>query len=124
MNVEVTVTGQRGWVDETTRELAADMTVEGKIWFGPSMHRSSLGAELLALCTDLPHPFPSNKANAIIVTTHAHEHPEQPIFPVLTEGNHALYKSRLCQASATSMGSWEYRSGDRSNSKDRNFRRR
>jgi len=82
LNVEVTVTGQRGWVNETTKELAADMTVEGKIWFGPSMHRCSLGAELLAKCTNLPHPFPSKKANAIIVTTHAHGHPEQPIFPV------------------------------------------
>lgn len=30
LNVEVTVTGQRGWVDENTREFAADMTVEGK----------------------------------------------------------------------------------------------
>ena len=36
LNVEVTVTGQRGWVNEDNREasLAADMRVEGKIWFG------------------------------------------------------------------------------------------
>src|SRR5213075_2181214 len=33
MNVEVTVTGQRGWVNETTREMAADMKVMGQIWF-------------------------------------------------------------------------------------------
>ncbi len=35
LNVEVTVTGQRGWVNETNKELAADMTVEGQIWFSP-----------------------------------------------------------------------------------------
>jgi hypothetical protein len=58
------------------------MTVEGKIWFGPSMHRNSLGAELLDLCTNAGHPFPSKKGQAIIVTTHAPGNPEQPIFPV------------------------------------------
>ena len=36
LNVEVTVTGQRGWANETTRQIAADMTVVGKIWFSPS----------------------------------------------------------------------------------------
>ncbi|TGD96245.1 hypothetical protein [Methylobacterium nonmethylotrophicum] len=41
LNIEVTVTGQRGWVDETVEHrdydlLAADMTVTGKVWFGPS----------------------------------------------------------------------------------------
>jgi hypothetical protein len=82
LNVEVTVKGQRGWVDETNRELAADMTVEGKIWFGPSAHKSSLGERLLELCTRSGHPFPSKKANAIIVTTHKYQDPSQPIFPV------------------------------------------
>ena len=36
LNVEVTVTGQRGWVNEETRQMAADMSVVGKIWFSPS----------------------------------------------------------------------------------------
>ena len=36
LNVEVTVTGQRGWADETAKLVAADLTVEGKIWFTPS----------------------------------------------------------------------------------------
>ena len=35
LNVEVTVTGNRGWVDETTKEIAVDMGVVGKIWFAP-----------------------------------------------------------------------------------------
>jgi hypothetical protein len=41
MNVEVAVTGQRGWVNETTREMAADMKVIGQIWFSPSPTRIS-----------------------------------------------------------------------------------
>ena len=40
LNVEVTVTGQRGWADETTREMAADMSVVGKIWFTPASHQN------------------------------------------------------------------------------------
>lgn len=82
LNVEVTVTGQRGWVDETTKELAADMTVEGKIWFGPSAHKSSYGARLLSLIHAVGYPVPATKENAIVVTTHAPGNPEQPIFPV------------------------------------------
>jgi hypothetical protein len=35
LNVEVTVTAQRGWADETTKLVAADLKVEGKVWFTP-----------------------------------------------------------------------------------------
>ena len=82
MNVEVSVTGQRGWVDETTRTLAADMTVEGKIWFGPSAQQSPMVKLLWSLFADNGLPFPADKANAIRVTTHEDKHPDQPIFPV------------------------------------------
>ncbi len=82
LNVEVSVTGQRGWVDETTRELAADMTVEGKIWFTPSATQSPLVRVLWALFADSNLPFPSRKANAIRVATHLYGDPNQPIFPV------------------------------------------
>jgi hypothetical protein len=70
MNVEVTVTGQRGWVDETNRTLAADMSVVGKVWFSPSAHQKPLVKFLWQKFKNSGHPFPSNKANAIIVTTH------------------------------------------------------
>lgn len=82
LNVEVTVTGQRGWADETTKQLAADMTVEGKIWFSSSAHKTSGGAELLRLMDVLGLPIPGNKANAIIVTTHRFQDRSQPIFSV------------------------------------------
>lgn len=93
LNVEVTVTGQRGWVDEPNRTLAADMTIEAKIWFGPSAHKSSLGEKLLALCTRFSGcPFPTKKANAILVTAHKHKDPDQPIFPV-RKGETTLFES-------------------------------
>ena len=70
LNVEVTVTGQRGWADETNREVAADMTVEGTIWFSPSAHQNWFVKEAWKLVKESSLPFPSDKANAIKVTTH------------------------------------------------------
>ena len=92
MNVEVTVTGQRGWVNETTRELAADMTVEGKIWFSPSSHQNWIVRQAWDLFEKESLPFPSDKANAIQVSTHKVGHPEQPIFPVRT-GQSQLFEA-------------------------------
>lgn len=92
MNVEVTVTGQRGWVDETNKTLAADMTVEGKIWFSPSAHESPLVKLLWTLFADNGLPFPADKATAIRVTTHKDHNPLQPIFPVRT-GETPLFAS-------------------------------
>lgn len=82
MNVEVSVSGQRGWVDETTRQLAADMTVEGKIWFSNSWAQTSDYSRFLAFFTSKSLPFPSTKDNAITVTTHLPGNPDQPIFPL------------------------------------------
>ncbi|MGB0389084.1 MAG: hypothetical protein ACPGWR_30035 [Ardenticatenaceae bacterium] len=81
MNVEVTVTGQRGWVDETTREIAADMSVEGTIWFSPSSHQSELVQAGWKLFDKIGAPFPSSKENAIKVKTHKRNQESQPIFP-------------------------------------------
>jgi hypothetical protein len=92
MNVEVTVTGQRGWVDETTREMAADMTVAGAIWFSSSLHKSSIGSDLLSLIERAGYPVPADKAHAIIVTTHLPGSPAQPVFPVL-RGETTLFAS-------------------------------
>jgi hypothetical protein len=82
MNVEVTVTGQRGWVNETNKELAADMTVTGKIWFSPSAKQNFLVKMMWDKFADSDLPFPSDKANAIEVTTHRVGNPKEPIFPV------------------------------------------
>ena len=92
MNVEVSVTGQRGWVDETSRTLAADMTVEGKIWFSPSATQGPIVRLLWKLFADNGLPFPAAKKNAIRVTTHRRDAPTEPIFPVRT-GQATLFQS-------------------------------
>lgn len=92
LNVEVTVTGQRGWADETDREIAADMTVEGTIWFNPSAHQNRIVKRIWDLFKNESLPFPSDKANAIKVTTHAVGSPEQPIFSLRT-GQTTLFEA-------------------------------
>lgn len=90
LNVEVTVTGQRGWVNETKRTLAADMTVVGKIWFSPSAHQKPMVKLLWSMFKECNLPFPSSKANAIKVTTHQPGNPYKAIFPVRS-GTSALF---------------------------------
>lgn len=92
MNVEVSVTGQRGWVNETNKELAADMTVEGKIWFSPSALENWRVKLFWAFFNRLNLSFPSDKAKAIRVTTHNPGSPDQPIFP-LRKGVTTLFNS-------------------------------
>jgi len=82
LNIEVSVTGQRGWVDETTRTLAADMTVEGKIWFSPSANAGPVVTLFWTLFANTGLPFPADKANAIKVTIHKYKEPKQPIVAV------------------------------------------
>ena len=82
LNVEVTVTGQRGWANETDRELAADMTVTGKIWFTPSCCQSWWVKAMWDVFKGKQLPFPADKAHAIEVTTHKAGSPDQPIFSV------------------------------------------
>lgn len=92
INVEVTVTGQRGWVDEDTKAIAADLTVEGKVWFSPSAHQSGLVRLAWEIFSKNGHPFPSSKENAIRVNTHLPGDPSQPIFPMRKDAS-TLFKS-------------------------------
>ena len=92
INIEVTVTGQRGWVNENTKELAADLGVEGQIWFGPSAHQKPLVKLLWNLLKDSKHPFPLSKEHSIKIRTHNPENPEQHNFPLL-KGESKLFKS-------------------------------
>lgn len=82
MNVEVTVTGNRGWANEDDRSLAADMTVTGKIWFSPSAHQNKLVQLLSSHFNKNDLPFPTDKAHAIEVSTFDPGHPDRPIFPL------------------------------------------
>ncbi|HZZ26195.1 MAG TPA: hypothetical protein VFE60_28200 [Roseiarcus sp.] len=93
LNVEVTVTGQRGWADETTKLVAADLTVEGKIWFTPlTLQQNPLVRLLWRLFADSGLPFPSKKANAIKVTLHNSEDTSKSVLPGRS-GESARFKS-------------------------------
>lgn len=80
LNVEVSVTAVSGWVDETTKAIAGDMKVEGKIWFSASPGQSTEFDIIRAAFESQGHKFPLRKDDAIIVKTHKRGAPEQPVF--------------------------------------------
>ncbi len=82
INLEVTVTGQRGWADENTRGLACDMTVEARAWFGRGAHEKAAVKLLWKLLDELGHDFPISKDKAIVISAHKPGDPGQPIFPL------------------------------------------
>jgi hypothetical protein len=82
LNIEVSVTSQRGWVDEKNKNLAADMTVEGKIWFSPSTYDKAMFQAMLELSKIFNLPLPLDKANSIKVTLFNAEDPTKEILPV------------------------------------------
>ncbi len=70
-NVEVTVTKQRGWVDESNKSIAVDIIVKPKIWFSEAAKQSPLGKMLWSIfeINKLGYHFPANKDNAIELNT-------------------------------------------------------
>ena len=113
LNVEITVTGQRGWVNEDTKNLAADMTVEGKIWFSPSSHAHWFVQKLWKRFADHSLPFPGDKANAIRVTTHDPGNPEHGSFTVQggTSTNFEIPKFAIHESEAWTVGNIEVQIG-------------
>ena len=92
VNIEVTVTGQRGWVNEDTKDLAADLGVEGQIWFGPGAHQKPLVKLLWNMFKNSDRPFPSCKTKSIKIRTPNPENPEQHNFP-LRRGESKQFKT-------------------------------
>lgn len=92
MNIEVTVTGNRGWVDEKSLLVAADLTTQGKIWFTPGAHANPLVKNLWKLFVLYGRKFPDAKENAIKVTLHKTNEPKQPILQGLS-GQTTRFKS-------------------------------
>jgi hypothetical protein len=82
LNIEVTVTGNRGWVNESTKEMAADMSVLGKLWFSESSKNKDAFRLLKKLFEKENLPFPLSKKNAIVIKTHLPGNVNQPIFPL------------------------------------------
>jgi hypothetical protein len=69
-------------VNETTREMAADMTVMGQIWFSPFADDNVVYQMIWNAFKNSGLPFPQDKANSIKVSTYLPGNPGQPIFPV------------------------------------------
>lgn len=89
INVEVTVTGTRGWVNETSQEvIAADLTVAPRIWISPSKadtgidHGGMLYESLSSVATLTGLPFPLSKETALVLNTFNKGNPSEPIFSV------------------------------------------
>jgi hypothetical protein len=87
LNIEVTVTGQRGWVDETVADrecdlVAADMTVSAQIWFGPAAKDKAKYKFLEWIMAEAHLPFPLDKANAIQLNLHHVGDPDQPTISI------------------------------------------
>lgn len=82
LNVEVTVTSNRGWVNEDKRSVAAglqaEMTVVGKIWFSPGEHQNYFVDKFWQKFAESKRPFPSSKADAIEVKTFSVGNPDKP----------------------------------------------
>jgi hypothetical protein len=85
MNVEVTVTGNRGWANESTKELAADMSVEGTIWFSPTARKEEHINLIAKHFARKGWSFPLSKATAIKISTYNPKKPTEVLFP-LTKG--------------------------------------
>ena len=82
LNIEVTVTGTRGWADEATKLVAADLTTEGQIWFTPLTCRTNPWVRSFwKWFENNGLPFPANKANAIKVNLHNSQDPSNPVLP-------------------------------------------
>lgn len=84
LNVEVTVTGNRGWADEPNKTVGADMKVTGKIWFAPSAHDRELVKLIKTYFEFRGLPFPADKAHAIEVETFKPGFPDVEAFPLVS----------------------------------------
>jgi hypothetical protein len=86
MNIEVTVTGNRGWVNEPGKDLFAELGVEPKIWFSPSNNKKSKMLMLLEKVLRR-HDFPFSKDKAILVSTNLPGDPKNPILKMIRGTN-------------------------------------
>lgn len=74
-NVEVTVTGVRGWIDEVEGDLSADVSAQIKIWF---TSKNNPIANALANFLGNRGNFPFVKGKAVTTLLHAEGNPNQP----------------------------------------------
>jgi hypothetical protein len=95
LNIEVTVSGNRGWVDEKAPKnanVAADLTTMGQIWFSPAALQSSWAFFFWTLFADNGLPFPDSKANSIKIRLRNSKNTSLNILPVRS-GESTRFKS-------------------------------
>jgi len=81
-NVEITVTGCRGWIDEKERTLAVDMGVIGQIWFSGDPTKNKNLMALKNFMYNKLVDFPLQKSDSIRVRTNEKGNPRQPVFRI------------------------------------------
>jgi len=79
MNVEITVTGIRGYVDEPNRSVAAELGVMGQIWFTGDNNDNPFFIAV-ANYMDKHLEFPFTKSKSVRVLTNEINNPRQPLF--------------------------------------------
>lgn len=86
MNVEVTVTGNRGWINEPEKDIYAELGVEGKIWFSEPTNKRSKLLKILERVLRR-NDFPFSKDQAVKVSTNLPGDPNNPTFQLINGTN-------------------------------------
>lgn len=81
LNIEVTVTGVRGWCEEDKHTVYADMGVKGRLWFSPWKETPAIVKALQKVMN--MEGFPMSKEHSINITTHNPGQPWNPIFQLI-----------------------------------------
>jgi len=82
-NIEVTVTGVRGWTEETARESCFDIGVVGQIWISNNKETCPMLKVVEKFIFEFSkHEMPFEKSEAIQVETHNRNSPREPLFRV------------------------------------------
>jgi len=80
INVEVTVNGVRGWVDEPSANCYADMSVTLKMWLTKNPDAVAGDPLYDIIKAILKDDFPDSKENGIVVATHNRGQKWNPLF--------------------------------------------
>jgi hypothetical protein len=77
--IEVTVLGVKGWVDEPTKDMFANIGIRGNIWIESE---NDLVNEFKAAFENVGKDFPLSKEHAIKINAHAVGNPDEEFWPV------------------------------------------
>jgi len=78
VNIKITVTGVRGWIDENKKKVSSDIGVKGQVWFSTESKCLKAFNRFMHRYKGTPYEFPLSKINAIKQTTHKQGDPSDP----------------------------------------------